>query len=329
MTELVFTRGYLWPWLLALPAVAAVLWALFDRSARAAGRYGAVSLDGLASPFARSLRASLLLGLGFVCWMDPRLGDEPVAVERRGLDLVFCLDTSRSMLARDMEPSRLGRALQDVKAMLPRLQGGDRAALVVFAGEARLWVPLTHDLDSFRGLLDEVDTDTVRKGGTDIAAALRKALELSDRDNRRTTAAILLTDGEDLTGAGRQAAGELAAEGLTVHAVGYGDSKGSKITIAENGAETFLADRAGSEVVSKMDPESLRAVATATGGEFVRADAMVLPLVELHEKRLLPMQKRAYDAGEQVGKRARYQWVLLPLVVLLLLEIAMAGGRHR
>lgn len=329
MSELVFTRGFLWPWLLALPVVAAVLWALFDRSARAARRYGASARDPVATPFVRALRTSLLLGLGWVCWMDPRLGDEPVAVERRGLDLIFCLDTSRSMLARDVEPSRLGRALQDVQALLPALRGGDRAALVVFAGEARLWIPLTHDLDSFRGLLDEVDTDVVKKGGTDIAAALRKALELSDRDNRTTTAAILLTDGEDLTGAGRQAARELAAEGLVVHAVGYGDSLGSKITIAENGTEKFLADRAGAEVVSKMDPESLRALANATGGEFVRADAMVLPLNELHQKRLLPMQKRAYDAGEQTGKRARYQWVLLPLVVLLLWEMAMAGGRHR
>jgi hypothetical protein len=66
-----------------------------------------------------------------------------------------------------------------------------------------------------------------------------------------------------------------------------------------------------------------------TGGEFVRAEAMVLPLVELHQKRLVPMQKRAYDAGEESGKQAQYQWVLLPLVILLLLEIAFAQGRQR
>ncbi|MBL8749167.1 MAG: VWA domain-containing protein [Planctomycetes bacterium] len=329
MNDLVFARGFLWPWLFAVPVAAALVWALFDRSRRAALRYGARPTGPAASPFLRSLRVSTLLGLGLVCWMDPRLGDEPMAVERRGLDLVFCLDTSRSMLARDMEPTRLGRALQDIRAVLPSLQGGDRAALVVFAGEARLWIPLTHDLDSFRGLLDEVDTDAVKKGGTDIAAALRKALELSDSDNRKTTAVILLTDGEDLTGAGRDAAQELGAQGLVVHAVGYGDAYGSKITIAEKDGERFLQDGKGGEVVSKMDPESLRAVAAATGGEFVRADSMVLPIAELHRKRLVPMQKRSYDAGEEAGKRARYQWVLLPLLVLLLWEIAMAGGRHR
>lgn len=329
MSELLFTRGFLWPWLLALPVAWALLWALFDRSRRAARRYGARGGDKVPQPLLQSLRLTVLLGLGLLCWMDPRLGDEPVAIERRGLDLIFCLDTSRSMLARDLEPTRLARALQDIRAVLPDLEGGDRVGLVVFAGQARLWIPLTHDLDSFRGLLDEVDTDTVKIGGTDLAAALRKALEVADEDNSKTTAVVLLTDGEDLAGAGRQAATELADQGIVVHAVGYGSSMGSKITVAAGGSESFLVDQEGAEVVSRMDPESLRAVAAATGGEFLRADAMVLPLNELHGKRLLPMQKRSYDAGQETGKRARYQWVLLPLLLLLLFEIAMAGGRHR
>jgi len=329
VNELLFARAHLWPWLLALPVAWAVLWALFDRSARAARRYGARGGDAVPRPLVSSLRVTLLLGLGLACWMDPRLGDEPVAVERRGLDLIFCLDTSRSMLARDLQPTRLARALQDIRAVLPALQGGDRVGLVVFAGQARLWIPLTHDGDSFRQLLDEVDTDLVKVGGTDLAAALRKALEIADPDNSKTTAVILMTDGEDLAGAGRQAAHELADKGLVVHTIGYGSSMGSKITVADGGAEAFLRNQQGDEVISRMDPESLRAVAAATGGEFVRADSMVLPLRELHEKRLLPMQKRSYDAGEESGKRARYQWVLLPLLLLLLWEIAMAGGRHR
>jgi Ca-activated chloride channel family protein len=329
VSELVFARGELWPWLLALPVVLAAAWALFDRSRLAMARYGAGPGRGVASPLARAVRVVLLLGGALLCWMDPRLGDEAVSVERRGLDLIVCLDTSRSMLARDLEPTRLLRAVQDIRAVLPRLQGGDRVGLVLFAGEARLHVPLTHDLDSVRGLLDDVDTDLVKKGGTDLAAALRRARQLTVADQRATTVVLLLTDGEDLAGAGRQAATELAAEGIVVHAVGYGSAMGSKITVGSGGQESFLRDQAGQEVVSHLDSESLRAVAAATGGEFLRAEAMPLPLVELHEKRLLPMQKRAYDAGQETGKQARYQWVLLPLLLLLLYEIATAGGRHR
>lgn len=329
MSELEFGRGQLWPLLLGLPIAWAVLWALFDRARRSASRYGVASRDALATPIVRSLRLTILLGLGLCCWMDPRLGDEAVAVERRGLDLIFCLDTSRSMLARDMTPTRFERAVQDIRAVLPLLEGGDRVGLVVFAGEARLWIPLTHDLNSFRGLLDEVDTDTVKTGGTDLASALRKAREVADPEQAATTAVLLITDGEDLAGAGQQAASELASDDIVVYAVGYGSSMGSKITVERNGAEQFLRDRDGNEVISRMDPESLRALASVTGGEFVRADAMVLPLNEIHRKRLLPMEKRSYEAGEEAGKQARYQWVLLPLLLLLLFEIATAGGRHR
>jgi Ca-activated chloride channel family protein len=328
VSGLEWTRGWLWPWLFAVPVVWALAWAMFDRSRAAMRRYGAAPTARVPTPFARSFRLALLALLGLLAWMDPRLGDESVQIERRGLDVVLCLDTSRSMLAGDMEPSRLARALQDIRAVLPKLDRGDRAGLVVFAGQARLWIPLTHDVDSFRGLLDDVDTDVVKTGGTDIAAALRKALEIVDAENVATTAVVLLTDGEDLAGAGRQAAGELAAKGLIVHAIGYGSALGSKIQ-APDGGDRFLRDGDGNEVVSRMDPESLRAVAAATGGRFVRAEAMALPLVELHDKVLRPMQKRSYEAGQESAKQARYQWVLLPLLLLLLWEIAMAQGHHR
>lgn len=329
MSDVEFTRAALWPWILALPAAWALLWLALDRSRAAMARYGAAPITPVAAPLWRSLRLATLLGLGFLCWLDPRWGDESVEVERRGLDVVFCLDTSQSMLARDMQPTRLERAKRDIRSVLSYVEGGDRVGLVVFAGEARLWVPLTHDVASFAGLLDEVDTNIARTGGTDLGKALRRGLELADPDDVATTIVVLMTDGEDLAGAGQQAAVELKDRGLMVFTVGYGSALGSKITIERGGREEFLRDRDGNEVVSRMDPESLRKVAEVTGGDFLRAEAMALPLVELHQKRFVPMQKRAYDAGEETAKQARYQLLLLPLLVLLLLEIAFGHGRHR
>lgn len=329
MSGLEFTRSHLAVWLLALPFTWMVLYWLVSGAATALRRYGAAPQDPLPKPFWRSLRTTLLLALGLVCWLDPRYGEEPELLERRGLDLVFCLDTSRSMLARDVEPDRLSRAMRDIRAVLPRLVGGDRVGLVVFAGQARLWVPLTHDVDSFRAMLDEVDTDVVPKGGTDLAAALRRCGELAEPDHVATTAVVLLTDGEDLAGAGRQAAKELADRSIVVHTVGYGSALGSKITFASAGKEEFLRDAAGNEVVTRMDPESLRALAAATGGEFLRADAFALPLVELHDQRLAVAQKRSFDQEQQPRRIARYQWVLLPLLLLLVWDILTAGGRHR
>lgn len=324
-----FTRARLWPWLLALPVVVAVMHVVLARARAAARRYGALSTDAVASPLLRALRLGLMLALAFVCWLDPRYGEESLPIERRGLDLIFCLDTSRSMLASDLEPNRLQRARTDIAAVLPLLAGGDRAALVVFAGEARTWIPLTHDMPSFEQLLDEVDTTLVPVGGTDLAAALRRARELAQPGEASTTVVVLLTDGEDLGGAGQQAARELHQDGIRVHTVGYGSVLGSKITIEQGGKESFLRSKGGDEVVSKLDAKGLRALAEATGGEFVRADAMALPLRELYRLRIEPQQKRSFEDGEEKAKKARYQWVLLPLLALLLYEIATVGGRRR
>ena len=329
MNGLTFEQGGQWPWLLLLPVFAALVWSMLRRARTAALRYGAASGDRLPTPLGRTIRLSLLALFGAVCWLDPRYGEETVPVERRGLDLVFCLDTSRSMLAADMEPSRLARAKQDISSVLAELQRGDRAGLVVFAGEARVWIPLTHDLESFGQLLDEVDTTVVPKGGTDIAAALRRAKDLALPDAAATTAVVLLTDGEDLEGSELQAAGELAAAGLVVHAIGYGNRYGGKITVETDGKQQFLRDGKGQEVVSRLDEEGLRKLCEVAHGEFVRADAMALPLRELYRKRLLPMQKRAFEAGEDKVRLPRYQWVLLPMLLLLLHDLWTAGGRRR
>ncbi len=329
MNGLSFERAGQWPILLLLPPLWGVFYAVLKARARAVRRYGAASKDVVPTALGRSLRLASLCLLGAICWLDPRYGEEVLPVERRGLDLVFCLDTSRSMLARDAEPNRLERAKNDIRSILPLLGGGDRVALVVFSGQARLWIPLTHDLPSFAALLDEADTTVVPVGGTDLAAALNRARETLQSEAAATSVVVLLTDGEDLAEQGQEAAKELAASSVRVHAVGYGSMYGSKITIEENGTQAFLRGKDGEEVVSQLDVAGLRAIAEASGGEFVRADAMALPLRQLHEKRILPMHKRAFDAAEEVVRKPRYQWVLLPLLLLLLHEMRTAKGRAR
>lgn len=329
VSDFQFEHAMAWPILLLTPVVWVVLWGALRARRAAVRHYGAELRERASGHAARATRWTAAVVFGFLTWMNPQLGKETIPVERQGLDLVFCLDTSRSMLAKDIDPNRLQRAKRDIESVLPRLIGGDRVGIVAFAGQAKLVVPLTHDLDSFRQLTDRIDTDTVRVGGTDLAAAIRAALELVDEDSASTTVFVLLTDGEDLTGAGRQAAREAADAGVVVHAVGYGSTRGSKITLDAEGGETFLRSEEGEEVVSSLDPESLKAMTEVTGGEFVRADVLPLPVVELKEKRLDPMLKRSYDAGEDEVYKTRFQWVLLPAVLLLLLELMFAGGTRR
>ncbi|MCA8955865.1 MAG: VWA domain-containing protein [Planctomycetes bacterium] len=329
MNQLSFSHPELWPWALAVVPLWLLLFGILRARARARAAYGAPLTERVSGPAARATRLTLAAALLLAVWVEPRYGEEQVQVERAGLDLVFALDTSRSMLARDMEPTRLGAAKRDILTVLPDLKGGDRVGLVAFAGEARLMVPLTHDLSSFRQLLEQVDTDAVRRGGTDLAAALRRSLEVIGTDHQATAAIILLTDGEDLTGAGKQAAREAHDRGVVVHAVGYGSTRGSKITLDQSGNESFLRDEKGTEVVSALDSEGLRALASVTGGEFLRTDVMALPLRQLKEKRLDAMVKRAYEKGEETIYKTRFQWVLIPAMLLLLFELIRHGGRRR
>lgn len=329
MNELTFAHSAHWPWLLLAVPLWIGLWWLLCQRARATQRYGALLTERRPSPWARSVRLGLAATLLFTVYLEPRYGEEQMQVEKRGLDIVLALDTSRSMLARDMAPSRLDVAKRDILSVLPELRGGDRVGLIAFAGETRLVVPLTHDLDSFRQLLEPVDTDTVRKGGTDLAAAIREGLKLTEDSQEATTVIVLLTDGEDLTGASAQAAREALEKGVVVHAIGYGSTQGSKITLAESGKESFLKDEKGQEVVTAMKSDNLRKTVKLAKGEFLHAKVMALPLRQLKFKRLDPMVKRAYDTGEETVFKTRFQWVLIPAMLLLLLELYLVGGSRR
>ena len=321
-------RPELWPWLLALPILWFGLWLLFRHARRGMRAWGARCVERARLPGVRATTWTAIGACLLLTWIEPLYGEETVQIERRGIDLVVCLDVSRSMLARDVEPSRLERAKRDVHTVLPELIGGDRIGLIAFAGEARLVVPLTHDLESFGYLLEQVDTDTIRVGGSDLAEAIRQGLGLINDEQQSTSAILVLTDGEDLEGAGRQAAREAKDQGVIVHAVGYGSIRGSKIVLEEDGEASFLANAAGDEVVSAMDVDGLRSMAEAAQGAFVRADVVPLPLRDLKRKRIDPMAKRSFDAGEEVLPQTRYQWVLLPGLLLVLLELLWSRGRR-
>lgn len=321
-----------WPVLLAAPLVWLELRA-FDRAragrlARVVGpRAGALTAElGRRRRRARShlFAASLLLAL--VAVLQPLVGEGVGRIEQRGVDLVVALDVSRSMLARDLPPSRLARAKHELRALAERARG-DRLGLVLFAGGARLAVPLTRDLASFADLADLADPTSVERGGTDLGAALALSQKALGDSSGEHEAILLLTDGEDLEGRGLAVARRCGERGIPVHCVGFGTPRGSKIAIEEEAGETFLRDRAGNEVVSALDPASLRAMAAAAGGEYIDAAALPLPLVELYEKRIVPMSRKALERGERRERENRYQWPLLAAFLLWIAELGLADRR--
>ena len=161
--------------------------------------------------------------MGLVALAGPRFGTQYEDVVPRGSDLYVLIDVSRSMLAEDVPPSRLGRAKADVAALVNRLEG-ERVGLIAFAGQAVVKCPLTVDYDAFRRSLDELDTASAPRGGTAIGDAIRKALEVFQARADRDQAILLITDGDDQQSYPLEAASLAAERHVTIFTVGLGDA---------------------------------------------------------------------------------------------------------
>jgi Ca-activated chloride channel family protein len=321
--------------LLVLVPAAAIALSLWDRRrsrrvrALVGQRVGAIAGE-VGVTRRRRRRHLVVAGATFACVaaLQPLWGEGSTSAEQRGVDVLVCLDVSRSMLARDVAPDRLRRAKQDIRQLAQRIRG-DRMGLVVFAGEARLVVPLTQDLDSLLGMLELVDPGSVERGGTDLGAALdlaRAALRDQTGDHE---VVLLITDGEDLEGRGLRAAEACRERGITVHAIGVGSPEGSKIPLSGAGGETFLQDAAGQDVVSALSPESLRRIAQTTGGDYVDVASHPLPLVSLHERHVRPMARKALESRRRRTQENRFQWPLLVAYSLWILELSFSDRRRR
>ena len=278
------------------------------------------------SAWSRAGMVAAGMALVGLAWMGPVRGFALVPVEERRIDVVVALDTSRSMLVEDVEPSRLARAKVEVGALLDAMTG-ERVALVAFAGAARDVAPLTADLDTVRYFLERLSPEDNRKGGTDLGAALRLALERFDGDSGSSEAVVLVTDGEDLSGEGLAAAEAARDRGVRVHVLGMGTPGGGKVPDGEGG---FVVDpdAAGGaeEVISQLRSESLRAIAEATGGIYLEAKGRVLPLEELHRRAIATMEGRDIVDGKERIPRDRYQWPLILALLLLVVEGSRSVG---
>ncbi len=318
------------PLLLLAPLVALGLWALDRVRARRLSRaVGPRSLE-LAEDFSRGERClgRALVSTGFflaaVAVMQPLWGEGGRRIAQSGIDIVVCLDVSRSMLARDVRPNRLERARREIRDLSQRVRG-DRLGLVVFAGEADLVVPLTHDLESFAELALLAGPESVVRGGTDIGTALEAALEVLQDG---TGVVLLITDGEDHAKRARAAAEICEERKITVHCAGIGSMPGSKIVVEEKGGEAFLRDRSGEEIVSALDSTSLREIAEMTGGVFVDTGAAPRPLVELYEERIEGLSRTSFEAEERNGRENRFQGPLLAALAAWILELCLTARKR-
>ncbi|NDG69866.1 MAG: VWA domain-containing protein [Proteobacteria bacterium] len=323
-----------WLWaLLVLPLMAGLFVWSHRRGQALVAKIVAVrlrdQLSGSVSPLRRILRASLLLvsiALAIVALAQPRYGFLEKETKQKGRDVIVAIDTSRSMLATDMAPTRLARAKLFTQDLVRLLQG-DRIGLVAFAGSAFLQAPLTLDYNAVTNALDELDTTVIPKGGTNIAAAITAAREAFGKAEGQTRALIILTDGEELAADGIAAAKQAAGEGIRIFTVGIGSPEGSLIPIRlDDGRSDFVRDSAGKPVTSKLDDSRLKEIASATGGFFtiIGPDAAR----EIFQKGIEPMELSETGVFSARQPIERYQWPLAAATLCLALSF-LPGDRRR
>lgn len=331
-----FVLGQAWPLLLPVPVLAVGLTQLVRRRALARSAvFGARASRLISGGGSRPgvILFTLAVLFAVVALLQPRWGEAPEAVAERGVDLVVCLDVSRSMLAQDVAPDRLRAAQAQISALAEQAQS-DRLALVVFAGEARLLVPLTQDRPSFVALARTAEPLSVARGGTDLAAALDLAGRALEAGTEDQATVVLVTDGEDNQEQGLRAAERLAQRGVRVHAVGIGTALGGKIPLATDAgpagsAVSFLRDRDGVEVVTRLDGESLARIAEATGGVYVATSSAAgdaaagdsATLVGLYQDHVLPRARAAADTERRQERPNRFQWPLAAAFFLFILDL--------
>ncbi|MCX7835197.1 MAG: VWA domain-containing protein [bacterium] len=205
----------------------------------------------------------LMIGLA-----DPRIGTKVEKVERRGADIVFVLDISRSMDATDVSPSRLELAKFKINRILDKLTN-DRVALIFLSSRPYLQIPLTIDVSILRTWLQAVDSEVLPGGGTDIGAALLLAAEQFDEDPARDKGIVLLTDGEDHEGNLSSAIEELKKAGIRLYILGIGTLEGGPIPL-RNRAGQFKTDASGQLVITQLKETVLRSIAEKTNGRYIR-----------------------------------------------------------
>jgi Ca-activated chloride channel homolog len=293
---------------------------------RAIGRFGELQVVkrllpdvSLSKPWIKMvLMLVAVAGLALaVC--RPQVGSRLEEVKRQGVDVMIALDVSNSMNAEDIRPSRLERSLRAISRMIDKLEG-DRIGLVIFAGDAYIQLPITTDYGAAKLFLNSVNTSMVPSQGTAIGAAIETAIGAIGDSARHNSAIVVITDGENHEDDALEAAAEAARKGIIVHTVGMGSPEGAPIPLLTPGRKgTFLQDKEGSTVISRLDESVLQQIADAGKGKFIRASNSD-DGVEVLLKEIAGMEKKEFSSKLFTDYDDQFQYVMGFVLLLLLID---------
>lgn len=318
----------IWFWfLLVIPAIGLLFLILQFWKRRAQKKFATKKLLNRLSPN-RSLFKGILklitLSLAFACLtlalVNPKIGTKLETVKRQGVDIVFAIDVSKSMLAEDIVPNRLEKSKQLVAQIINNL-ASDRIGIIAYAGKAFPQLPITTDYGSAKMFLQSMNTDMLSSQGTAIDEAIQLARTYYDDEEQTNRVLIILSDGEDHNDVAVDIAEAAAQEGIKIFTIGVGALKGGPIPIKRNGIVlNYKKDSKGETVITKLNEETLMQIADEANGEYING-RNTSQVVEAVRDILNKMDKTEFEAKQFAEYKDQFQWFLGLGIFFLLIDV--------
>ena len=275
------------------------------------------------STFKTTLKlVTLLVGITFliISLTNPKMGTKLKTVKREGVDVVFALDVSKSMLAEDIAPNRLEKAKQIISKIINKL-GSDRVGIIIYAGNSYPLLPITTDHAAASMFLQNANPDMVSSQGTDINGALELAKTYYNNDEQTNRFLIIISDGEDHQEETKQVAQNLANEGVKIYTVGVGTERGGPIPMRLNGAMIgYKKDNKGETVITKRMPKVLQGIADASDGKYIDGNITENPVSEIAEI-IANAEKNEFETKQFSDYKDQFQWFLVLGLFFLIMDV--------
>tara|TARA_B100001057_G_scaffold366372_1_gene369685 strand:+ start:5769 stop:6809 length:1041 start_codon:yes stop_codon:yes gene_type:complete len=259
----------------------------------------------------------LFLSIGLA---NPKIGTELKSINREGVDIVFAIDVSKSMLAEDVAPNRLLRSKRIISEIINSLSS-DRVGIVAYAAQAIPQVPLTTDFAAVKNFLQIIDTDMLSSQGTSIDSALNLSANFFDQNSETNRVLILLSDGEDHDDIPESLINLIMENNINLISIGVGQDGGSTIPVKVNGRiDSYKKDNNGEVVITKRNSEILNKIASSSGGEYIDGNTTEEAL-EYVKAKLDKIDKSEFETSQFVEYKQQFQIFILIALLFIILDI--------
>ena len=252
--------------------------------------------------------------------MNPKIGTQLETVKREGVDIVFAMDVSRSMLAEDIAPNRIEKSKRLVSAIINQL-ASDRVGIIAYAAQAVPQLPITTDYAAAKMFLQALNTDMLSSQGTALDSAIDLAGTFFDDEDQTNRVIFLISDGEDHSEEASNAASRAAKLGIKIFSFGVGTESGAPIPLKRNGIiESYKKDSDGEVVITKLNQNILQNIAASTGGTYQDGNN-TQNVLDFVSEQLKAMDKKEFEAKKFVSFKDRFQAFLLAALIFLLIDL--------